>query len=174
VSNLHQIQVAYHPEQDRLLLRASTRDGREFRFWLTRRLVKGLRPALHKTLVREVQVQSPGDPQAQREVLRFRREEAVRRADFATPYQEGPERSHPLGEEPVLVSRIALSPPREGRHTLTLLPRTGQGCNLALNEDLLHSLAQLLEQAVGRAGWDLEAAREAPPEADPDGGRRLN
>lgn len=167
------MQMTYDPEQDRLLFRTSTRDGDEFRFWLTRRLVKGLRPLLQETLAREVQVQVPaGDDQARREVLRFRREQATRQADFQTPYQESGERRHPLGEEPLLVARVELSPLRRGRHTLSLLPRSGPGCNLALDPDLLHSFVRLLEDAIGRARWDLAAAVEEEPEAPPPG--RLN
>jgi hypothetical protein len=39
---LHQIRIDYHQEQDRLLLRISTNEGSELRFWLTRRFVKGM------------------------------------------------------------------------------------------------------------------------------------
>lgn len=169
MSSLHQLQLAYHPEQDRLLLRATTRDGREFRFWLTRRLLKGLWPALHRALAREVGVQTPADPMAQREVLQFRRQQAVQRADFSTPFEELHGRTHPLGEEPVLVARAALAPARDGRHGLSLLPRAGPGCNLALTDDLLHSLIRLLEDALERADWGLatpilgSASTEPPP-----------
>ena len=45
---LHQIRIDYHQEQDRLLLRISTDDSSELRFWLTRRFVKGLWPVLMK------------------------------------------------------------------------------------------------------------------------------
>ena len=43
---LHQIRIDYHQEQDRLLLRISTDEGSELRFWLTRRFVKSMWPAL--------------------------------------------------------------------------------------------------------------------------------
>jgi hypothetical protein len=39
---LHQIQARYDELQDRILLRLSTIDHCEFRFWLTRRFVKRL------------------------------------------------------------------------------------------------------------------------------------
>ena len=43
--NIHQIQMAYDQRQDRILLRLSTREHTEFRFWLTRRFVKRLERA---------------------------------------------------------------------------------------------------------------------------------
>jgi hypothetical protein len=39
---LRQIRIDNQQEQDRLLLRISTNEGSELRFWLTRRFVKGM------------------------------------------------------------------------------------------------------------------------------------
>ncbi len=39
---IHQIQIRHDETEDRLLLRLSTSDNHEFRFWLTRRFVKRL------------------------------------------------------------------------------------------------------------------------------------
>jgi len=41
---------------------------------------------------------------------------------------------------------------------LTLLPREGQGVNLALNDTLLHALCKLLQDEVEKAEWDMKLA----------------
>ena len=50
MSTLHQIQMQYDAHEDRGLLRIRTRDGSEFRFWLTRRFVRALWPMVREML----------------------------------------------------------------------------------------------------------------------------
>ena len=51
--NIHQIQMAFDKLQDRILLRVSTSDQAEFRFWMTRRYTKLLWTMLIKMLERD-------------------------------------------------------------------------------------------------------------------------
>ena len=45
---IHQLNLKYVPEQDRLLLRINTKTGEELRLWLSRRLTLGVLPLLRK------------------------------------------------------------------------------------------------------------------------------
>ena len=53
MSSIHQIQMAYQPVEDRILVRVSSTELAEFRFWMTRRYVKLLWTVLLKLLERD-------------------------------------------------------------------------------------------------------------------------
>ena len=150
---LHQIRIDYHPEQDRLLLRVSTDDGAELRFWLTRLLVKGLWPALMKTAEAVGEAGSQPDPSVRKAVLEFEHDKAVRQADFATPYKAP--NNLPLGAEPLLVTRVRVQPDGQGNAMIAMHPDTGQGMDLAMDSMLLHSFTRLVQGAVSQTDWDF-------------------
>lgn len=150
---LRQIRIDYHQEQDRLLLRVSTDDESELRFWLTRRYVKGLWPALLKMAERVGESRAHADPSTRKAVVEFEREKAVRQADFATPYQSA--RNLPLGAEPLLVTRLRAQADGRGNVLFALHPSQGQGMDLTMDATLLHSFSRLLQTAVSKTDWDL-------------------
>ncbi len=170
MAQITQIQVRFDPVQDRLLLRVNTQDRLELRFWLTRRMLKLLWPPLLKGLAASAGVDKHRDPSAREAILAFQREKAVAEADFATPYRE--DAAHlPLGDTPVLVSRLQLNPQAGGGVVLSLQPDEGPGAELALNEVLLHSLCKLLASTAEAARWDLSLS---PREQEPTAPSRLN
>ncbi len=150
---LHQIRIDYHPEQDRLLLRVSTDEGAELRFWLTRRLVKGLWPALIKMAEAIGEARTQSDPAVRKAMLEFEHEKAVRQADFATPYKAVS--TLPLGPEPLLVSRLRAQPDGKGNAVVAMHPAQGQGMDLAMDAMLLHSFTRLIQGAVAKTDWDI-------------------
>lgn len=171
---LHQIRIDYHPEQDRLLLRVSTNEGAELRFWLTRRYVKGLWPALMKMAEIIGEARAQPDPTVRKAMLEFEHDKAVRQADFATPYKAATEL--PLGAEPLLVTRLRAQPDGRGNAVLALHPTQGQGMDLAMDAMLLHSFTRLLQGAVGKTDWDvrLELPKAPMPTAAAADTGRLN
>jgi hypothetical protein len=73
--NIHQVNVSYVGEQDRVLLRINSVGGEEFRIWLTRRMCLQLLPVLDKSSQHQLQAQlpppNPGAPlPQQREQIR--------------------------------------------------------------------------------------------------------
>lgn len=152
---LSQIQVRYHPVEDRLLLRMSTSDHQEFQFWLTRRCVQGMWPLLVKLLKEAPSVTTRTAPQHREEVLAFQHQQAVSQADFQTGYREEEERTRPLGEAPMLVKRVDVRRDDQGTAKLGLRPAEGQGVELGLGEPLLHSLSKLIADSAERCGWGL-------------------
>lgn len=170
MSSLQQLQVTYVPAEDRILLRVSTTDRQELRFWLTRRLVVRLLPGLDDVLAREPAVGTQPSADARREIFRFRQQKALAEADFKTAYREDAE-SFPLGRHPVLVSTIRMRRLEEGRWAMALVPARGRGQNteLVLKEELVHSLASLVRRASTGAGWHGDqAAAPAPRRAPAD------
>lgn len=154
MSQIDQIQITYVPDEDRLLLRLSTQAQEEFRLWLTRRLVKLLRPALDQSLAAQPRIQTQASAEARQELLRFEHERVVRTADFHTPYRAA-DKQLPLGPQPLVITRITLRRQDDGGVALSLAPTQGQGVDLALTPPLLHSLVALLDSALAKSDWGL-------------------
>jgi hypothetical protein len=155
--HIHQIQMKYSAEEDRILLRISSTERAEFRFWLTRRYVKLLWTILLKMLERDPAAAQHKDENVRRTLLGFQHETAVQSGDFAKPFEEGVS-SLPLGANPVLLSRISGKQPDQKQQLLCLHPEQGQGIDLAVNAGLLHMISKLLVDAVGKSDWDIKLA----------------
>ena len=170
---LHQIKIEFVPEHDRLLLKISTDDGKEVLMWLTRRCVKMLWPGLVSLaqMTPEIAVQS--HPEAKKALLGMRHEAALGKADFSQPYEDA-ERERPFGAEPLLVARMQSRPSGDGQFVVGLMPREGQGINLAMDETLLHSFCRLLQAAVEKAEWDLKIVLPVSNATPNDAPRILN
>ncbi len=172
---LHQLRIEFNPQQDRLLLRVSSADGKEVLLWLTRRCIKLLWPALIKLAQANPEIALQANPEAKKALLSFRHEKAVRQADFSRPYEESP-RERPLGADPILIARIQARRDPQGRGVLSLLPLDGKGIHLTLDDNLLHSFCRLLQQSVTQAGWDIALTLPqvlVPPEPG-EGARTVN
>lgn len=173
VSQLKQMQMIFEPEEDRLLLKVNTQSNDEFRFWLTRRFVRMIWPALMKALASSPQIVVQRDQTAKEAVLAFQQEKVLSQADFQTPYREDAT-NHPLGEEPLLVARAQFKPGPDKQRMLGLHPAEGPGIEIALNDAMLHSLCALITKTVAKTDWqlDLTMARSASSSGpDPE---RLN
>ena len=151
---LHQLKLDFIPEQDRLLLRVSTDNRLELRLWLTRRALRLLWPLLLQMLRSAPEVALQSSPQARDALLGLRHEQALGRANFADPFEEAP-REMPLGAEPILVVHIQASKDGNGNQVLGLMPQSGPGIHLTLDNTLLHSLCKLLQDVVAKSDWDI-------------------
>ena len=150
---LHQIRVEYDAEQDRLLMRVSTSTSEEALLWLTRRCVVRLWPLLLGFAEAEPEIAARAvDPLAKRALFEFQHEKALRQATFTKAYEEQP-RARPLGDSPLLVSRLQRRKADDGRMVLGLLPAEGQGIFLTLDAPLLHGFMKLLQRTVEKAEW---------------------
>ena len=165
MSSLHQFRIEFVPAEDRLLFRMSTTDGSEVRLWFTRRLVKRAWPLLNTLLERDPQVVTQSDPLARRSVVAFQRDAAVAQTDFSKKYETGEARTLPLGDAPVLVTKLSATPTGNG-HRLSFAPDKGNVVNITLNAQYLHSFCHLLQQAVGKADWDLAFGQHLETPAD--------
>ncbi|MBF0462087.1 MAG: hypothetical protein HQL87_11890 [Magnetococcales bacterium] len=153
---IHQIQVNFSPEEDRLQLRINTQGKTEFRFWLTRRFVKRLWPGLHQAMEGQTRMETdtPLDPAARAAILSFMHEQAISETDFSTQFQDTPSEM-PLGPLPVLVTRARIEPMERGGYRVCLHPQERYGIEVAMDAKLMHSFCKLLTDAVDKADWDL-------------------
>lgn len=171
--SIHQLSVSHDERQDRLLWRLNTLDGQEFHFWLTRRMLTRLLPALNQTLLK-LHATAPGlaasDTISLQMLRDFRRENLMAHADFQTPFSSGA-KDKPLGQEPLLVTDAHMSLNAQGGLGLTLEEKNGEqckSCQLTLSGDLVEGLLLLTQQALQGADWALPALESAPA-AGPSG-----
>ena len=165
---IHQIHIRYDRPEDRLLLRLSTTDNCEFRFWLTRRFTKRLWKMLVQMLQWDEAVRQQLDPASRRAVLDFQHTGYSQQGDFTREFEEGtPDapRRFLLGEAPVMLAKAHGKKRVDGLQVLTLQPLQGQGIDATLDTRLLHMFARLLRQHVAATDWDLNLALyEGSPE----------
>jgi hypothetical protein len=167
VSQIAQVQITFVAAEDRLLLRFATDQQEEFRFWLTRRFVKALRPNLGQSLTQQPHIKTQANPDARRELVKLEHEQAVAEADFKTPFRDAA-KTLPLGEPPMLLTRFQLRPAVNDTITLSLGQENGVGIDLALNSRLLHSVVALVDTAILSAEWGLASATPRTAEAPAD------
>jgi hypothetical protein len=178
---IHQIQIRHHETEDRLLLRLSTTDNHEFRFWLTRRFVKGLWAMLVQMLEWDQAVRQQVDPETRRTVLDIQHEGFSQQANYAKKFEEATQevpRSLPLGETPLVLAKAKGKKGEQGMQLLSLHPHQGQGIDLTLDTKLLHIFTRALRESVAKTDWDIELAlhgmKEQPEPAQEPAPRRLN
>jgi hypothetical protein len=178
MSQMHQMQLTYVATEDRMLFRVNTKERQEFRFWMTRRYVA----ILWHTLTQLLANRAPGatgapaapltDPLVEAAKQEIKHQEVVSQADFKTQYQES---SYlPLGESPVLLFSVGVKPGPQGEALLCLHPEQGQGIEVALNEQIVHSICQLILETVAKADWGLQLVFVPGTGPAPEGPRGLN
>lgn len=173
--NLHQISVSYDPEQDRLLLRVRGRGGEHFSAWLTRRVMRNLRVALHQAsghlAAGSLPAGSTATPGARHMLADAARTQAMAQSDFSQPYADEAA-SHPIGEAPLLPARIDLQVQSDQRVRFILTETPARTLQLELVQKDWEALRHMVEQALERAEWDLPA--DTAPEPATPGSTLLN
>lgn len=174
--NIHQLNVSYVNEQDRLLLRINTRAGGELSLWFTRRLTLSLLPALKALSADQMkhhtaQASPATSLEAQRRhaLESFQKEAAAYSGDYTTPYKEQVQASAPArhGDEPLLISEVKLTLRAAGQLQVQLvekLPGRTRNVQVVMEPPLTQGLLRLLQQALKKSQW-LELP---PPEAGPE------
>ena len=182
--NVHQLSITYVPEQDRILVRVNTQEGRELQFWFTRRLTLGFSSLLDRMvtdhLARPAGVEASRlagmDELAKMAVAQFQRSETLKSADFATPYRVS-EANVPLFESPLLVTEINLAPLGHNQLRMRCAEKLTGGAGsrnfqMTLSEQLVHAFVHLLERALKQSQWRDLSAPDAGTTAttEPHGG----
>jgi hypothetical protein len=153
--NLERITVEFAPEDDRLLVRVHFSGSQEVLFWLTRRLVKRFWPVLLQMAQSKPDIQRQANPEARKALVGFEHEKALQEVQFTKAVKE-PNRTHPLGDEPMLVSRIRARRNDKGLTVLSMMPKEGHGIDLTLGDNLLHGMMKLIQDTVAKAEWDVQ------------------
>lgn len=160
---LHQIQVTYLAEEDRLLCRASfkAKDGglQEVRAWLTRRLTRSLWPGIIDALETQVGLDKPQASHASADIVSMAHhasiEEIRESGSFGSAYATDIA-SYPLGETPILVNTVNFTLHAGEPIRMNVTPAQGYGFEIAFTQTVLHGFCSLLRDAVNKAEWDME------------------
>ena len=175
--NVHQLSIAYVPEQDRVLVRVNTRVGKELQFWLTRRLTLGLSPLMDKVVTDHLAGHdgfatshlAAMDDISKKAVVRFQCSETLKNADFATPYKASGA-GMPLFDHPLLVTEVHVASLNNGQLRLTcteklsLAPAAApRSFQMALSQELTYACVHLLERAVMQSQWLVPTGNAAAP-----------
>ena len=155
---LHQINLGFSPEEDRLLLRINTIGKTEYCLWLTRRYVKLLWKLLTKSVESLPEVSAQSAPEARAAVKSFQRQEARQVADYSKNYDDG-QAKRPLGEAAALLVGVRAEPGKNSTQ-LILQTKDGRAINLSLELKLLYSLLDLLVSSTKQAEWNLDLRAE--------------
>lgn len=161
MDKLKQLNIIYVPVEDRLLLRIAVQSGEktlEYKAWLTRRLVILLWQSLQAIVETVVAAESGVSPAGRAAMSELRREEALSQLDFSTPYSRPDNIHHPLGSEPIRISRYVVKKRQDHLHVLSLLTDNDTGVHLTMDRPLVFSLQKLLSDTIKQTGWNLEMA----------------
>lgn len=165
---LHQIRIDYIATEDRLRMLVSTRDGAEYRLWLTRRFTHGFWQLLMKLMTADASVQAQPEGEARKAVLAYKHAKAVPEENFEKPYEKVAE-TLPLGEAPALVQGCRVGHRQSSGTRLTFQLADKREVGIGVNDHVVHSIAKLLVDVMPSTGWDLdlqadlEAAEEGRP-----------
>ena len=149
---LHQVNVTYSGPEDRLLLRASTRHGDEYRVWLTRRFTSLLMKILLKEMDKYGGSASLGANPKTRAMFKAGAMDKSFEEDKATNY--------PLGKTGFLAYAVKTADTPDGNLRLEILPKKGKGVSVNLDKPLLYMIHNLLSQGIARAEWHLVYSQE--------------
>lgn len=159
---LKQLNVSYVDVEDRLMLKVSTTDDKEYRAWCTRRFTRILMDRLEAMFETEVDEQQVVPQETRKEVAQIRHDSAVEQKAFEQPYEAEP-MEYPLGEEGVLLTTLRYNRLESGSVSINLSDNDGKGLSLNMDGKLQHQLYELFQRATRRAGWFDNAAPARKP-----------
>ena len=182
---IHQLNLTYDPDQDRLIARINTNTGLELRLWLTRRLTIGFLPLLRKLTDEQGTradalaaangaPRAPADPKVRELLNEFKKDAALQQSDFKTPFKESAE-SAATGDSPILVSEITVTPLTNAHLQVKFSGKVAgvaqkRDVQIDLDERLMHGFLHLLEKSYVNSQWGQTAIAQADADAVGDKG----
>lgn len=160
---LHQLQVAYVAEHDRLLLRATFRNPdqslHEVRAWLTRRILSRLWPGIVRALETKVTLDQPQAQHARRELVGMSHQASVsqneRAGNFGKKFEDAVQ-TYPLGQEPLLVSTVNFHVAPQMPVRIEFLQADGKRFEISFGDPVLHGFCKLVQDGAAKAEWGVE------------------
>lgn len=153
-SPLQQMQIAYDPLQDRLVFTIFTQDFCEYRFWITRHILKGIWNGMMQLLQADQKNQLKLKEESKKAAEQIQKEKAQRQPGaekFATSATR-----RPLGDEPLLLAKFFAKPME--RNTFLVHLEDARGVSIEFNGEssIIVAFCQLILQAVSRSDWNLD------------------
>ena len=181
---IHQLNLKFDAEQDRLLVRINTSTQIELRLWLTRRLTVGVLPMLRKLVTRQLERADSPEPRddaasasantAAAKVREFlgeiKKENVLRNSDFSTPFKEREVPGATNGQGALLVTEVAITPLPSGHLRVKFTGKPGgstenRDVQIDLDDNLMHGFLHLLEKAYVNSQWAAITVAQAEDDA---------
>ena len=173
---LHQLTLTYSAEQDRIMLRISTKENNEYQLWLTRRFVRAIWKGLLKAIERDPILSRGLMPKVKKAVMAMEHQKSIQDSDFSQKHKTDninatPEIARGLlpkhskgktnltsGEETLLVTGAQVKPVDKNLTRIKLKTEANTVIEFSLNKKLLHALCHMMVNSTQKAGWDLNFA----------------
>ncbi len=172
--NIHQMQISYSNQEDRLVMNINSAEGEEIRLFLTRRIVVSFWDILNQTINHSL-INKPdlndmektpvvpitlasgkeSTPQQMQQQMEHQAEHQniINKSDYTTPFNTG--NTFPIGETPILIDKITINVYENTNIALIFASADGQDINLNLNSQLLHNILDLLIRVMPSTEWDI-------------------
>ena len=165
-SAIEQINLGFNEQEDRLLLKVGLADRTEVSVWITRRVCKiiwGLMHGVIPTLMNsalQYKTSVIATNEAKNEAIEsFSHEVAEQKKidnlDFKSEYiadRESRSDAPMLAVQCLIIGAVDLNPQLELQCT------NGQSVKIALTNELVHAITNMMQLATREAGWDLAIA----------------
>ncbi|CAC9442824.1 hypothetical protein BSPLISOX_2952 [uncultured Gammaproteobacteria bacterium] len=167
--NIHQMQLSYSTQEDRIILRINSKENEEIRLFLTRRIVTSFWDILNRTIVHALTNQPklhdmqkiPIPQNTEKEATLKQMEQQIQYQDMIenssheTPFNNG--NKFPMGEAPILIAKITINTYENNNTTLIFESDNGQNINLNLDPQLLLNLSNLLTKVMSSTDWNISS-----------------
>jgi hypothetical protein len=161
--DLHQLQVSYEPDEDRILMRTSFKTDagklQEIRAWLTRRLVSNLWPGIIRALETQVALDRPQAAHAKSEIVSLEYQSSINeirsKGNFDAAFETAAD-AYPAGQAPLLVNSAQFTVGVNQALRINFMPAQDAGFEVTFTPTVLHGFCTLLQQAVKAAEWGLD------------------
>jgi hypothetical protein len=157
-ASIQQINIAYNPVEDRLLLKIGFSDEIELAVWLTRRLVKSLWQLLQ--MDDAVQgVAATGSVTGGQIMQTADKPAGLQKLDFTSEYKP----RQMINQHEILLARDCHLLKTASRQTsLELVCSNGQTIKLMLTQELTLALVNMLQLVSKETAWELPVDLHAP------------
>lgn len=169
-SGIEQINLGFNEQEDRLLLKLGLIDKTEIAVWVSRRICKAMWALLQSTqltlppavTITNTTPAMTADSKSQvmetfaREVAE---QKAMEKMDFNSTYR--PDRQT-LTDEPMLAIQCIVISAENQLPNMELQCKNGQSVKIALSNELVHALTNMMQLATREAGWDLLMSGDKP------------
>lgn len=151
MSSLHRIELSYNEVEDRILLILYTLDFQEYRFWLTRRMLKLFSDTLDQLLEMDKNnvIKHMKDEKEMSEKIQAEKEQ---RKDTAEKFSHRIT-TRPLGDQPELLIKFQCGIVDQGVFKLHLENIKGQWIEFGGDSSLISAFKQLITQTLPKTTW---------------------
>lgn len=173
---LHQLTLTYSAEQDRIMLRISTKENSEYQLWLTRRFVRAIWEGLVKTIERDPSLSQSLMPKVKQALVAMEHQKLIKDSDFSkkhasdninltpkiasrfSPKHRVDKANNNLGAAALLVTGAQVKQIKDNLTSIKLKTEANSVIDFSLNKKLLHALCHMMVTSTQKAGWNLNLA----------------